>query len=127
MSGAGSGCMWLVRTVLAGWCRRGTGMGQPRAWARPVRVFGRRRGTGYHAARPGVRWPAGDGGLAAVTGDLAAVGPGGPPAVQGAFVRIWSWAVRPVALTTVPAASPPARAAAAAAARGPGCGIPVMG
>ena len=82
MSGAGSGCMWLVRTVLAGWCRRGTGMGQPRASARPMRVFSRRSGAGaYHAARPSIRWQAGDGGPAAVTGDLAAVGPGGPPAV----------------------------------------------
>src|SRR6516165_3846288 len=62
-------------------------MGQLRAWARPVRVLSRRSGAGAcRAARPGIGWPAGDGGLAAVTGDLAARGPGGPPAVEAAFV-----------------------------------------
>ena len=82
MSGAGPGYVPLVKTVLGGSCRWGTGMGQPWAWARPVRVLSRRRGAGaYHAARPGIGWLAGDGGLAAVTGDLAALGPGGPPAV----------------------------------------------
>src|SRR6516164_2493736 len=41
-------------------------MGQPWAWARPVRVLSRRSGAGaYHGARPGIRWQAGEGALTA--------------------------------------------------------------
>src|SRR5215468_11614754 len=101
-------------------------MGQPWAWARPMRVLSRRSGRGaYHAARPSFRWQAADGDLAAVTGDLAAVGPGGRRLSRTRASRIWSWAVRPVALTTVPAAGPPGlppRRRPAAY-----CGIAVMG